>query len=452
MIQWFVKKVLGSKNQREVKRLWPLVAKINELETEYQGLMDEQLIAKTTQFKDRVGKGETLDSILPEAFAVVKNACRRLTQRKHQSIVRGQEVTWEMIPFDVQLIGGMVLHSGRIAEMATGEGKTLVATFPAYLNALTGRGVHVVTVNDYLAARDSEWMGEVYRFLNLTVGCIQHGQNPEIRRAQYSCDIVYGTNAEMGFDYLRDNGMATSKAEQVQRGHPYAIVDEVDSILIDEARTPLIIAGPATVSSHQYDKYKGDIERLVYAQNLEANRWAADARKQIEDGKIEEAGRLLFKIKNSTPTNKQLLKMIEEPELRRAMDDAELVLYQDPRKTELYALKEEAYFSIDPKSNEADLSERGRTYLNPNDPNMFVLPDLITSFHDIEANPDLTKEEKQGQRAGALRPGERAHPQHRAVAARLLRLRKGRPVRRRGQQGRHRRRVHRPHHAGPPLE
>ncbi len=218
---------------------------------------------------------------------------------------------------------------------------------------------------------------------------------------QYNCDIVYGTNAEMGFDYLRDNGMATSKAEQVQRGHPYAIVDEVDSILIDEARTPLIIAGPATVSSHQYDKFKDVIQRLVYAQNLEANRWAADARKQIDDGKIEEAGRLLFKIKNSTPTNKQLLKMIEEPELRRAMDDAELALYQDPRKTELYALKEEAYFSIDPKSNEADLSERGRTFLNPDDPNTFVLPDLITIFHDIDASPTLSKEEKQRAKATA---------------------------------------------------
>jgi preprotein translocase subunit SecA len=399
MIKWFVKRVLGSKNQREVKRLWPLVEKINELEVEYQGLMDEQLIAKTTQFKERFGKGETLDEMLPEAFAVVKNACRRLTERKHKSLVRGQEVVWEMIPFDVQLIGGMVLHSGRIAEMATGEGKTLVATFPAYLNALTGRGVHVVTVNDYLAARDSEWMGEVYRFLNLTVGTIQHGQIPELRRMQYNCDIVYGTNAEMGFDYLRDNGMATTKAEQVQRGHAYAIVDEVDSILIDEARTPLIIAGPATVSSHQYDKFKGNIERIVYAQNLEANRWAADAKKQIEEGHIEEAGRLLFKIKNSMPTNKQLLKMIEEPELRRAMDDAELALYQDPRKTELYALKEEAYFSIDPKTNESDLSERGRTFLNPDDPDMFVLPDLITRFHDIDANPDLSKEEKQRAKA-----------------------------------------------------
>src|SRR5271156_1289391 len=262
MIQWFVKKVLGSKNQREVKRLWPLVEKINALEVEYQSLMDEQLIAKTTQFKDRVGKGETLDSMLPEAFAVVKNACRRLTERKNKSLVRGQEGTWEMIPFDVQLIGGMVLHSGRIAEMATGEGKTLVATFPAKINALTGRGVHSATVNDYLAARDSEWMGEIYRFLNLTVGCIQNGQIPEIRRMQYNCDITYGTSAEMGFDYLRDNGMATTHAQQVHRGHFYAIVDEVDSILIDEARVPLIIAGPATISTHQYDKFKGVIERL----------------------------------------------------------------------------------------------------------------------------------------------------------------------------------------------
>jgi preprotein translocase subunit SecA len=395
MIQWFVKKVLGTRNQREVKRLLPLVEKINALEVEYQGLMDEQLVAKTTQFKERFGKGETLDDLLPEAFAVVKNACRRLTERKHQAIVRGQPVTWEMIPFDVQLIGGMVLHSGRIAEMATGEGKTLVATFPAYLNALSGRGVHVVTVNDYLAARDSEWMGEIYRFLNLTVGCIQNGQSPDIRRQQYNCDITYGTNSEMGFDYLRDNGMATTKAEQVQRGHIYAIVDEVDSILIDEARTPLIIAGPATVSSHQYDKFKGTIERIVQAQNLESNRWAADAKKHIDEGKIEEAGRLLFKVKSSTPQNKQLLKMIEEPSIRRAMDDAELALYQDPRKTDLYALKEEAYFSIDPKSNDADLSERGRHFLNPSDPEMFVLPDLVTRFHDIESDPTHSKEDKQ---------------------------------------------------------
>jgi preprotein translocase subunit SecA len=395
MINWFVKKVLGTRNQREVKRLLPLVARINAFEVEYQGLMDEQLIAKTTQFKERVGKGESIDDLLPEAFAVVKNACRRLTERKHSAVIRGQPVTWEMIPFDVQLIGGMVLHSGRIAEMATGEGKTLVATFPAYLNALTGKGVHVVTVNDYLAARDSEWMGEVYRFLNLTVGCVQNGQSPDLRRQQYLCDIVYGTNSEMGFDYLRDNGMATTRAEQVQRGHIYAIVDEVDSILIDEARTPLIIAGPATVSTHQYDKFKGPIERLVQAQNLECNRWATEAKKALDEGRMEDAGRLLFKVKNSMPRNKQLLKVIEEPSHRRAMDDAELSLYQDPRKTELYKLKEEAYFSIDEKSNEADLSDRGRTFMNANDPDAFMLPDLITNFHDIDHDESLSAEEKQ---------------------------------------------------------
>ncbi len=399
MIQWFVKKVLGTRNQREVKRLWPIVEKINQFELEYQGLMDEQLQAKTTQLKDRFGKGETLDDLLPEAFAVVKNACRRLTERKHTAVIRGQNVVWDMIPFDVQLIGGIVLHSGRIAEMATGEGKTLVATFPAYLNALSGRGVHIVTVNDYLAARDSEWMGEVYRFLNLTVGCIQHGQPPDVRRQQYMCDIAYGTNSEMGFDYLRDNGMATTRAEQVQRGHVYAIVDEVDSILIDEARTPLIIAGPATISSHQYDKFKGNIERIVQAQSLEANRWAADAKKQIEEGNLVEAGRLLFKIKNSMPRNKQLLKLIEDPGIRRAMDDAELSLYQDPRKTELYKLKEESFFSIDEKSNESDLSERGRVYLNPSDPEMFILPDLITRFHDIDHDESLSIEEKQRAKA-----------------------------------------------------
>jgi len=399
MIQWFVKKVLGTKNQREVKRLWPLVEKINQHEVECQKLTDEQLQAKTLEFKDRVAKGETTDDLLPEAFAVVKSACRRLTERKHMAVVRGQNVVWEMVPFDVQLIGGMVLHSGRIAEMATGEGKTLVATFPAYLNALTGLGVHVVTVNDYLAARDSEWMGEVYRFLGLTVGCIQNGQPPDLRRQQYLCDITYGTSAEMGFDYLRDNGMATTHAEQVHRGHFYAIVDEVDSILIDEARVPLIIAGPATISTHQYDKFKGTIERIVQAQNLEANRWATEAKKQIDEGNLEEAGRLLFKIKNSMPRNKQLLKMIEDPAIRRAMDDAELALYQDPRKTELYKLREEAYFSIDEKTNESDLSERGRTFLNPNDPEMFTLPDLITRFHDIDHDEKLSQEEKQRAKA-----------------------------------------------------
>src|ERR1700739_2034754 len=202
-----------------------------------------------------------------------------------------------MVHFDVQLIGGIVLHEGKIAEMATGEGKTLVATCPIYLNALTGRGVHLVTVNDYLARRDAEWMGEIYKMLGLTVGCIQHDQSPSVRKEQYDCDITYGTNSEFGFDYLRDNGMATTKEQQVQRGHYYAIVDEVDSILIDEARTPLIISGPSTVSSHQYDKFKPLVDQLVKKQTMLCNRLASEAEEFWTEKKTEEFGVRMVKVK-----------------------------------------------------------------------------------------------------------------------------------------------------------
>ncbi len=252
MIGYIIKKIIGSKNDREIRRMQPIVARINELEQALQSQPEDVLREKTAAWKAQLSAIEdlgelarTLDEIMPEAFAVVKNACRRLVGQ--DVIVRGHPLRWEMVPFDVQLIGGMALHRGKIAEMATGEGKTLVATMPVFLNALTGRGVHVITVNDYLAARDSEWMGAVYKLLGLTVGCILHDQPPSVRREQYGCDITYGTNAEFGFDYLRDNGMATRHEDQVQRGHYFAIVDEVDSILIDEARTPLIISGPAVV-------------------------------------------------------------------------------------------------------------------------------------------------------------------------------------------------------------
>ncbi|HEY8966809.1 MAG TPA: preprotein translocase subunit SecA, partial [Candidatus Methylacidiphilales bacterium] len=401
MFQWLIKKVLGSKNQREIRRLLPVVAEINRIEEGLRSLSDDALRAKTAAFRERHANGESLDAILPEAFAVVKNACRRFTEAKRVIGVRGHNLTWEMIPFDVQLLGGMVLHSGRIAEMGTGEGKTLVATLPAYLNAIAAKGVHVVTVNDYLAARDSEWVGEIHRFLGLTVGCIQHGQTPTERRAQYAADITYGTNAEFGFDYLRDNGMATRKEDQVQRGHAYAIVDEVDSILIDEARTPLIISGPATVSNVEaYNRYKGPVARIVQEQQRELGRLAEQAQKLIASGqKDASVGRLLFKIKLGMPRNKPLLKLIEDPEVRRLMDTAELSLYQDTRRTELYAIKEELLFSIDEKNHEADLSERGRTFLNPSDSNYFNPPDLPVRFHEIETNAALTPEEKLQQRA-----------------------------------------------------
>src|SRR5689334_8819565 len=246
MLDTLLAKVVGTQNERELKRLRPVVAQVNALEPSIKALSDEQLRGKTTEFRQRVANGETLDELLPEAFAVVREAGRRVLNMRH---------------FDVQLIGGAVLHKGKIAEMKTGEGKTLVATLPAYLNALEGKGVHVVTVNDYLARRDSEWMGKIYRFLGMTVGVIQHDLNDPERQVAYAADITYGTNNEFGFDYLRDN-MKFELAYYVQRGHHFAIVDEVDSILIDEARTPLIISGPAEESTDLYYEVDRIIPRL----------------------------------------------------------------------------------------------------------------------------------------------------------------------------------------------
>src|SRR5687768_6833448 len=246
MIGQLLAKVIGTQNEREIKRLRPLVAEINALEPAIKPLTDEQLRAKTTEFRQRLADGATLDDLLPEAFAVVREAGRRVLNMRH---------------FDVQLMGGMVLHKGTIAEMKTGEGKTLVATLPVYLNALEGNGVHVVTVNDYLARRDSEWMGRLYRFLGMSVGVIQHDLNDQQRQVAYGSDITYGTNNEFGFDYLRDN-MKFEFASMVQRGHHFAVVDEVDSILIDEARTPLIISGPAEESTDLYYEVDRIVPRL----------------------------------------------------------------------------------------------------------------------------------------------------------------------------------------------
>ncbi len=405
----FLKWILGSKNDRELKKIWPLVRRINEIEAGLQKLSDDELRQKTadwkaqlSQIQDKTELAGKLNEILPEAFAVVKNACRRLTERKAEIIVREHPLLWEMIPFDVQLIGGYALHSGRIAEMATGEGKTLVATLPVYLNALTGRGVHLVTVNDYLAARDSEWMGAIYKFLGLTVGCILHDQSPKVRREQYNCDITYGTNAEFGFDYLRDNGMAARKEEQVQRGHYYAIVDEVDSILIDEARTPLIISGP---SVHTYDEQFGQwkplVESLVRAQERLCARFLSEAGELIKklhptDGSNpanpealeREIGMLLFRVKTGQPKSEGLMKILEDPENLKLMNQAELELHKDQKKVDLYREKEELLFAIDEKGFEADLTEKGRNFINPKDPETFVLPELTTVLHEIDVGPE----------------------------------------------------------------
>ncbi|MDB6040908.1 MAG: Protein translocase subunit secA, partial [Verrucomicrobiales bacterium] len=278
----------------------------------------------------------------------------------------------------------------------------LVATLPVFLNALAGRGVHVVTVNDYLAARDSEWMGAVYTFLGLTVGCILHDQSPAERRAQYNCDITYGTNAEFGFDYLRDNGMATRPEEQVQRGHYFAIVDEVDSILIDEARTPLIISGPAVVHiDNKYDQLKPLVESLVRAQEKLCNRFLSEAEQLIKKaadaggGKASkseetdrEIGLLLYRVKLGTPRSPGLASLLEDAENQRRMIKAELDLHVDQSKKQLYEQKEELFFAMDEKSHDADLTEKGRNFISPQEPDAFVLPDLSTAFHEIDTGPE----------------------------------------------------------------
>ncbi len=404
MINWISKKIIGSKNQREIKRLRPVVQQINEIEEMLQSQPEDALRQRTEEWKQKLAamddpaeQDRFLEEILPEAFAVVKNAARRLCGK--ELTVCDHTLEWNMVHFDVQLIGGIALHDGKIAEMATGEGKTLVATLPLYLNALAGRGAHLVTVNDYLARRDSEWMGYLYHLLGLTCGCIQHDQPPGLRRQQYAYDITYGTNSEFGFDYLRDNGMATSRSQQVQRGYHFAIVDEVDSILIDEARTPLIISGPATVSTHQYDRFKPLVEQLVRKQTMLCNRLASEAKELLAGGKKGEAGLLLFKLKLGQPRNKQLMRFLEDPETRRLIDKSELSFYQDTQKEALYELREELFFTIDERAHDADLSEKGRDFLNPDEPDAFVLPDLITEFSEIDLDSSLTPKEREEAKA-----------------------------------------------------
>jgi len=393
MIGWLIKKVIGSKNTRMLKTLRPLVARMVELEVEYQRLSEDELRAKTFAWKEDLAQlpdnehPAYLERILPEAFAVVKNAARRLCGRTFD--VCDQPYAWNMVHFDVQLLGGVCLHRGMIAEMATGEGKTLVATLPLYLNALTGRGAHLVTTNDYLARRDAETMGQLYGLLGLTTGIIQHDQSPMERRSMYACDITYGMNSEYGFDYLRDNGMASSAEQQVQRGHYFGIVDEVDSILIDEARTPLIISGPATVSTHQFDRYRPLVDQIVKKQTMLCNRLSSEGEAAWEKKDLEEYSRAMVKVKWGQPRNKGLLRAMEDPEKRKVIEKLELSFYAEHMKEEKFRLQDELFFTIDERQHEADLTEQGRNFMNPDDPDAFVLPDLITQFADIDNNKSL---------------------------------------------------------------
>ena len=390
-----LKMILGTKNARDLKRLRPIVAEINRIEADYQAknFSDEDFPRMTAEFKARVAGGESLDHILPEAFALVKNACRHLVGTTAE--VCGHTLTWDMVPFDCQLVGGIVLHQGKIAEMQTGEGKTLVATLPLYLNALAGKNVQLVTVNDYLARRDATWMGHLYKYLGLTVGCIQNSMDSAERRAQYLCDITYGTNSEFGFDYLRDNGMAQAPEQVVQNGHHFAIVDEVDSILIDEARTPLIISGPATVSTaHEYIAMKPLVDSLVRIQTMQCNDFIAQAKKFLADGDDENAKRKIYQVFHSMPKHKQMLHLFEDAHVRKLHEDGEMQMLSEMRKEEARQLRGELYFTIDERNREVALTDKGCDKMNPKDPDAFVVPDLASQMSAIDGDKTLSEEER----------------------------------------------------------
>jgi preprotein translocase subunit SecA len=381
-----LQKLFKPKSQRDFSRHAPVLDEVNRHAASYEGYTDEQFRAKTDEFRSRLAAGETPDDILPEAFALVKIACKALVGTSWD--VCGIPITWEMVPYDVQIVGGIVLHEGKIAEMATGEGKTLVATMPLYLNAVTGRGVHLVTVNDYLARRDSEWMGQLLRKLGVTVGCIQADQSNEIRKQAYACDVTYGTNNEFGFDYLRDN-MKTRAEDRVQRGHAYAIVDEVDSVLIDEARTPLIISGPVShsTSSDLFARLKPKVERVVGLQTRLVNELVAFAEKERENAeKEDEVARALLKVKRGAPKNNRFMKLMTESGVERLIQRIEVELMRDKVLTDL---DEELYYAIDEKGSSLNLTEKGREALSAEDREQFVLPDLSEQIHAIDRDESI---------------------------------------------------------------
>jgi preprotein translocase subunit SecA len=435
------RKIFPSKHEKDVNSVSPIVDEINTFYEEFETLSDEQLKAKTDEFKQRIISeteetqkriselqeklkediphnerqdvydeldklekenydiiSATLDDILPEAFAVVKQTCKRLVGKEWDAA--GNKIRWNMIPYDVQLIGGIVLHKGKIAEMATGEGKTLVATLPLYLNALAGRGSHLVTVNDYLAKRDSEWMGEIFKFLGLTVGVILNDMDANKRREMYNSDITYGTNNEFGFDYLRDN-MVVDKSFLVQREHFYAIVDEVDSVLIDEARTPLIISGPVEAPTHKFDELNVRVKRLVEAQKNLVNKLTAEAEEILSKenySKQEEAkaGLALLRANHALPKHKKLQKLLSEPSYKRLLQTTESEYLRDNAK-QMPIVDDELYFVIEEKSHVTDLTEKGREFLAPSsvERDFFTLPDLGTEFAQIDNDDELSIEKKE---------------------------------------------------------
>jgi preprotein translocase subunit SecA len=402
-----LQKIFGSKNERELNRLKPLVQAINQREPEMTGLSDAQLQAKTAEFRERLSRGEALDDLLVEAFAVVREASRRTLGQRH---------------FDVQLIGGIVLHEGKIAEMKTGEGKTLASTLPVYLNALPGQGVHVVTVNDYLAKRDAAWMGTIYNFLGLSVGVVVHELDDAERQRSYRCDITYGTNNEFGFDYLRDN-MKFRIEDMVQRELNYAIVDEVDSILIDEARTPLIISGPVEKMLDD-DGFYGELKPLVIRLRQSQSRMVETIIQEVlkllqEDPGSEEAIEKLLLVKRGDPKNPGYLDLIaNQPSLKTRIDRMES--YLSGQKI-LSQFDEKLYCAIDERSNAVEMTEKGLEVLSKGQPDAFVVPSLDEGYVEIDVNSALSPEEKiQARQALETRyrqASERIHTVHQLVKA-----------------------------------
>ena len=471
MLKLFTK-IFGSKYERDVKTYTPNVEIINEFASQYQSLTNDELRNKTLEFKQRIKEQlkdidveittlrvdaeETLDYqlkedlykeldetikerdkdleeflqiLLPEAFAVIKETCRRFVENptltttatdhdrdmaarksyvtidndkahwKNEWQAAGGHIKWNMVPYDVQLIGGMVLHDGKIAEMATGEGKTLVATLPAYLNALAGEGVHIVTVNDYLARRDSEWVGPIFEFLMLTCDCIdKHKPHSSERKRAYQSDITYGTNSEFGFDYLRDN-MVRSPDEQVQRKYHYCMVDEVDSVLIDDARTPLIISGPVPegAEEQEYMELRPYVEKLIEAQRKLATQYLAEARKLFSEGKTGpeegEAGMALLRSHRALPKNRALIKFLSEEGVKVNLQKAENYYMQEQSKR-MHLADEPLYFTIDEKNRQVELTEKGTDFLSRynSDANFFMLPDIVAEMQAITESDTLNGE------------------------------------------------------------
>lgn len=497
IINSVLKIFVGDKNKRDLALLQPIVAKVNAFEKEITNLTNDQLREKTAYFKQKIADdtseftskinklkeevidanidrkeeiyGEidnleddlyhasekTLNEIMPEAFAVVKETAKRFTQNNFLTVTatpfdrelsatrdnvvlendkaiwankwdaQGKEVTWDMIHYDVQLIGGSVLHQGKIAEMMTGEGKTLVSTLPVYLNALTGKGVHLVTVNDYLAKRDAAWMGPIYEFHGLRVDCIDHHEpNSDARRKAYNADITYGTNNEFGFDYLRDN-MAHSPNDLVQRSPNYAIVDEVDSVLIDDARTPLIISGAtANADRHEFNELKPSVDRIVSIQRNYLTAVLAEAKKLISEGDTKEGGFLLLRVFRGLPKSKALIKFLSQEGNKQLLQKTENHYMQDNNR-EMPKIDEELYFVIDEKNNSIELTDKGITFLSGDDgdENFFILPDLSTEIAHLERENDapevLTAKKEELYRDFSIK-SERIHTMNQLLKAYTL--------------------------------